>query len=505
MSRSSFYIFIVLLVVVGLVTAWMRHVDTGIPLKPGEKASAWMIEARVDFKAMDDKPVLASLNLPKHIPGFRLFFEQTASPGYGFSIVDREGVRRGEWSIREASGPQTLYYKVQVVVDKNEKGAEQPKPEAGVKRINLIWDQAEQIAAEQLLSKAYNQSSTDESLTRELIKLLSSRSEKQNSALLLEGHSKAQVLQKLLTDAGITARMPMGLYLEDRRRNQSLVSMIEIYTGGKWHLFDPKTGKQGLPENFLLWNRGGLSLIELMGGENAQVSFSMIEQKMPPVELAQEYSSDEGFGILSIHHLPIEEQSVFKLLLLLPIGALITVMMRVLVGIKTSGTFMPVLIAMAFIQTSLGLGLINFVAIVAIGLMLRSYLSALNLLLVSRIATIIVIVIFIIGLMSLVGYKLGFNTGMTVAFFPIIILAWTIERMSILWEEEGARQVLIRGGGSLIVAVMAYLGMQSPWVGYLSFNFPELNLVVVAMIMLLGRYTGYRLLELRRFQAMDQQ
>lgn len=165
---------------------------------------------------------------------------------------------------------------------------------------------------------------------------------------------------------------------------------------------------------------------------------------------------------------------------------------------------MPVLIAMAFIQTSLGLGLINFVAIVAIGLMLRSYLSALNLLLVSRIATIIVIVIFIIGLMSLVGYKLGFNTGMTVAFFPIIILAWTIERMSILWEEEGARQVLIRGGGSLIVAVMAYLGMQSSWVGYLSFNFPELNLVVVALIMLLGRYTGYRLLELRRFQAMDQ-
>jgi hypothetical protein len=94
---------------------------------------------------------------------------------------------------------------------------------------------------------------------------------------------------------------------------------------------------------------------------------------------------------------------------------------------------------------------------------------------------------------------------MTIAFFPIVIIAWTIERMSILWEEEGPREVLIQGLGSLIVAMAAFALMSNPVVGHLSFNFPELNLVVIALIMMIGKYTGYRLLELRRFRALEDQ
>jgi hypothetical protein len=221
---------------------------------------------------------------------------------------------------------------------------------------------------------------------------------------------------------------------------------------------------------------------------------------MPALELAEAHFDEGGFGVFSIHRLPIEEQSLFKMLLLLPIGALITVFMRLIIGIKTSGTFMPVLIAMAFLQTSLFLGMLNFVVLVAIGLVLRSFLSSLNLLLVARIATIIVIVIFMVAFMTLIGYELGFNSGMSVAFFPIIILAWTIERMSILWEEEGAKEVVIQGGGSLLVASIAYLAMVNGYVAHLFFNFPELHLIVIALLILMGRYTGYRLLELYRFR-----
>lgn len=71
--------------------------------------------------------------------------------------------------------------------------------------------------------------------------------------------------------------------------------------------------------------------------------------------------------------------------------------------------------------------------------------------------------------------------------------------MSILWEEEGGKEVAVQGLGSLLVALLAYLLMRMPMVGHLSFNFPEINLMVAAVIMLLGQYTGYRLLELRRF------
>jgi hypothetical protein len=44
--------------------------------------------------------------------------------------------------------------------------------------------------------------------------------------------------------------------------------------------------------------------------------------------------------------------------------------------------------------------------------------------------------------------------------------------------------------------------MQFSIVGHLTFNFPELNFVCLALIMMMGQYTGYKLSELRRFRAM---
>lgn len=499
MSNSIFRGLILLLILGGLLTAWLRHADTGMPFLPGEQTSTWIVEAKIDFSA--EGPVMLSLNVPDHPPGFRILSEQTASPGYGFSIVEQDGRRRGEWSIRSAEGPQTLYYKVHLITDPD---VDDPRSNPPAALRSIFWEEPEATAARQLIAAARDRSSTPESLAREIIRELTSREPTQNASLLLANRQRVTLIERLLTDAGIPARISMGLLLEDGRRNQSLMPVIEIFTGERWLTFDPATGRQGTPDNLLLWHRGDRFLTDLIGGSGTHVSFSMIRRAMPTAELA---SASEGgrFRLLSIHQLPIEQQSVFKLLLLLPIAALVTVFMRIMVGLRTSGTFMPLLIAFAFLQTSLLPGLSSFIAIVGIGLMLRSYLSHLNLLLVARIATIIVIVIFLMAAMTLIGYQLGFRGGMTIAFFPIVIIAWTIERMSILWEEEGPREVFIQGFGSLTVAIAAFALMRNPVVGHLSFNFPELNLVVIALIMLIGKYTGYRLLELRRFRALEDQ
>ncbi|HDZ37705.1 MAG TPA: gonadoliberin III, partial [Marinobacter sp.] len=162
----------------------------------------------------------------------------------------------------------------------------------------------------------------------------------------------------------------------------------------------------------------------------------------------------------------------------------------------------PVLIAVAFVQTTLIPGLVAFLSVVSIGLAMRGYLSSLNLLLVSRISALIILVIFITAGLSIFGYQMGFNTGMTVTFFPMVIIAWTIERMSILWEEESGQEVLIQGSGSLFVAICAYLLMSAPLAGHLTFNFPELHFVVLGLILLMGQYTGYKLTELKRFTPM---
>ncbi|WP_347329979.1 inactive transglutaminase family protein [Marinimicrobium locisalis] len=502
-SRVPFYLIVAGLVITGLATAWARHVEMELPFFPGERRPVWLVEARVDFRAMGDE-VLVSLDLPDNPPGFRIHTEHATSPGYGFSIIEQDGDRRGEWSKRQAVGAQTLYYKVQLIGGVPEsKEAPADSGASSPSARSVYWEEPQETAASQMLAQALSTSSTPESLTRELIKRLNRPSADQNASMLLEAvGSRSQLLERLLNQATIPARQVMGLFLEDARRRQTLTPMVEAYNGEEWVLFNPETGEQGVPDHLLLWHRGGESLIDVVGGSNSGVSFSMIRQTVPAEELAVAQFSNSAFALLGVQQLPIEEQSMFKMLFLLPLGALVVVFMRIIVGLKTSGTFMPVLISLAFLQTSLFPGLISFIVVVSLGLMLRSYLSHLNLLLVARIATLVVLVIFLISMLSLVGYQLGFSAGMTITFFPMIIIAWTIERMSILWEEEGPREVVIQGGGSLLVAVMAYLLMRLPIANHLSFNFPELNLVILALIMVMGQYTGYKLSELRRFRAM---
>ena len=74
--------------------------------------------------------------------------------------------------------------------------------------------------------------------------------------------------------------------------------------------------------------------------------------------------------------------------------------------------------------------------------------------------------------------------------------------MSILWEEEGAKEVLLQGGGSLFAAVLIYLAMTNPSIQHITFNFIGSQFIVLAAILLMGNYTGYRLLELKRFKSL---
>ena len=498
-AQYAFWFLVALLLSLGFGIAAARHYQLEIPFFPGEQRPIWLVEARVDFVATGD-PLRVNLALPGDPPGFRLFTEQAASPGYGFAVLDLGGTRRGEWTKREGSGSQTLYFTAQFISDPDHQPT---RVEGDPRPREVFFAGASATAASQLLGAAMARSSTPESLARELIRQLERSDVDQNAALLRAGElDRAALLERLLNQAGVAARLAYALELEDARRRRSLTPMVEIPVDGRWLLFHPVTGRQGMGENLLLWQQGGASLLDVNGGSQSQVTFSMLRQTVPALDLAHARFGDSMLASFGVSGLPIEEQGMFKLLFLLPLGALVVSFMRIVVGIRTAGTFMPVLIAMAFLQTSLGLGLVSFLGVVGLGLVLRSYLSYLNLLLVARISTLIVIVILMISLLSLAGYRLGYSTGMTITFFPMIIIAWTIERMSILWEEEGPWEVLMQGGGSMVVAVLAYLLMELRLVQHLTFNFPELNLVLLAGILVIGQYTGYRLTELYRFRDM---
>ncbi|KHA61854.1 gonadoliberin III [Vibrio variabilis] len=496
-SKVPFYISVVLLILAGIALSMFRHQTYGVPWTPGETRQVWDIEARVEFNAQA-KPVKASLAAPHTQNGFTLIDESSSSPGYGVSYVNTDSGRRAEWSIRQATGAQTIYYKVKFLVDPQAKvDAIPPSQEI----TQPTFDGPTEAAAIALIERANQRSADDVTFTRELVKTIND-SESQNASLILNKMSKVEAIDKMLAYAKVPGKVVGVIELEDGRRRQSIQHMNQVWDGKQWVLFNPEKADQVIAENILVWDESNVSLLDLMGGQNSQVHFSMIAQEVSPQQATNDKVSADGLINFSIHSLPLEEQAMFKTIMLIPIGALIVVFLRVIIGLKTSGTFMPVLIAVAFVQTQLITGIVGFLLIVGTGLVIRSYLSRLNLLLVARISAVIITVIMIISVFTVVAFKIGLTEGLSITFFPMIILSWTIERMSILWEEEGAKEVVLQGGGSLLTAVLVYLAMTNPYIQHLTFNFIGLQLIVLSGILLLGTYTGYRLTELRRFKPL---
>ncbi|SFP73353.1 Inactive transglutaminase fused to 7 transmembrane helices [Nitrosomonas cryotolerans] len=507
-AKLRLYILVILIMTAGIGLILYKHLILGFPLLPDDKKLVWTIEAKIDFIAHGD-PIIVSFALPPKNPNIIFMEEDFASPDYGFSELMSQAGRRAQWSKRNAIGTQTAYYRLSVyendrVIAKTAPSDLPAAPE------QPEFDEVFKTAAMTLLDQVRAKSANITIFTRELIQTLNSKSPSQNQRLLLNDHSsvdyKTNLVINLLALEGISARIVRGLYLEDGRRRQSLSNFIEVHDGERWIIFNQDSGDSGKPDDFLIWQRGGQSLLDVVGGEHSQVSFSIIKHVQSTRNLVIRESMNKQASLIdfSIYSLPIEQQNAFKMILLLPIGALIVVIIRLLIGIRTSGTFMPILIALALIQTTLVTGIIMFLIVVSIGLLIRSYLSHLNLLFVARISAVIIVVIGIMASISIISNKLGLSQALTITFFPMIILAWTIERMSILWEEDGAREVFIQGAGSLLTAIIAYLFMTNRIVEYMTFNFPELMLVNLALILILGQYTGYRLSELYRFKSLEQ-
>lgn len=494
-NKSYFFVIVVFFLSLGVGLTWYRHVAFDVPWVSGTKQTIWSIESKIQFQSKGE-PVKVSLALPDSQHGFEVLSEYTASPGYGLAYVMDGNARRAEWSIRSALGEQVLYYRLDVLANPNYKHADgMTVPEIAQP---LHASPSHLTSAQEILINAQARSADNFTLARELIREFNQQQER--ATFLEQAYRRNEWLVNLLNAVNIPAREVLVLPLEDGRRRQQLEAVIQVFDGNDYRLFSGRSGEKNDERDTLLWEYNSRFLLDLIGGTRSNVSFSIIEQEVPVNAVGRQTLQEQAQLLdFSIHSLPLEEQTLFKGILLIPIGVLIVCFFRVFIGIKTSGTFMPVLIAIAFIQTSLTVGLVGFVSIVGLGLMIRSYVSRLNLLLVSRISVVIISVIVMIAVITVIAYQLGLSEGLKVTFFPMIILSWTIERMSILWEEEGSSEVFSQVGGSLFVAVLTYFCMLNEWLRYMTFNFLGLQFVFMALVLMIGNYKGYRLLELRRF------
>ncbi|MDZ3825681.1 MULTISPECIES: osmotic stress tolerance membrane protein RloB [Pseudomonas] len=495
-------ILITILVLLGVsVTAYQIFV-LGIPVTEDATDDLWNIDAKVEFVASTKDPVKIQMFVPPLSRDYVSLNESFISNNYGVAVNRVDGNRKVTWSARRAKGNQTLYYRL--VLTKRYT-AEKTKIKGPTFRDSIAIEGPEKIAAEALLAPIRQHSADVETFIGEAIKRVNNVND-DNVKLLLAGDPstphKAKIVELLLSIAHVPVEKVHTIRLvADQPQTPEL--WLRSFNGNDWLYFNPETGEQGLPTDRLLWWTGDENLITVDGGKKANVTFSLNNSEMNAIRLAKltDENTDANFLEYSLYGLPLQTQQTFMIMVMIPIGVLVILILRNLIGLQTLGTFTPVLIALAFRETQLGFGILLFTVITALGLSLRSYLEHLKLQMLPRLSVVLTFVVVLIAAISLFSHKLGLERGLSVALFPMVILTMTIERLSITWEERGASHAMKVAIGTLFAASLAHLIMTVPELVYFVFTFPAILLIMVGFMLAMGRYRGYRLTELVRFKA----
>jgi hypothetical protein len=503
LSRFHLYLLCAILTALSLGLFLYKALALRFPLTPGAEESIWQVEARVTFAAKGTSTKI-QLFLPQSTPSLSVVNESFISRGYGLTTKKTGANRRATWSTRKARGRQTLYYRSVVRrVETRESVEAEKEPTV----IEPGFEGSFLEAAESLIAAIREQSADLDSFLTELLRHLREGQSEENVRLLLgrdaSTETAIEAAVRILAQARVPARSVHGILLEAENRDAPIRHWLEVYDRGRWRAYDFAAGGEGVPEENLAWWRGPEALGEVQGGQGFHVVMSVAVSQEEAIRSAIERArfANPTFLELSLFRLPVQTQSVYRVLLLIPLGAFLVVIFRNVVGISTFGTFMPVLIALAFRETQLLWGIALFSLMVGLGLAFRFYLDRLKLLLVPRLASVLIMVVVLMVSLSIVTNRLGLERALSVALFPMVILTMTIERMSIVWEERGAGEALKQGIGSLLVATLSYLLMTIEYVEHVMFVFPEVLLFLLAGTLLLGRYTGYRLVEIHRFKT----
>lgn len=495
------YGLIITLFILGTSIFLYRHMALDVPLTDTETINSWMVESNLRFIADKNTPIKASFNIPYLPPHFAILDEYFVSRNYGVTTNLNDNNRETVWSIRRTHGAQSLYYRaIFRQTDSNESILSSPSI---IKSQPL--DESQKSAVETITNQVRQSSADIQTFAQSTIKELN---KKDGNAKLLVGNEfndesviNAAIL--ILNQSKINAISVKGIYLTQQSK-ADLKPFLAVFNGKHWIYINPRTGGAGLPKEFLIWQYGNDPLFSVVGGKKTQFTLTVSPTPINALSIAKSrgLQSDSQLLRFSLLQLPVNVQDTYKILLTVPIGAFIILLLRNFIGIKTFGTFMPVLIALAFRETHVIWGISLFVIIVSFGLLARFYLDQLRLLLVPRLAAILTVVILLMIFISVICQSLGLDSGLSVALFPMVILTMTIERMCITWDERGAAEAITSGVGSLFAAVISYWAMSYEPLQYLVFAFPELLLILLAFILWFGQYRGYRLFELKRFKAL---
>lgn len=507
------------LIAAGLALFLYKVLALGYPLSTAEAPGTWRVDAVVAVSGDGGRAVI-EIPLPRTSAYQRIVSEEVKSDRMRFSITETDGERRGRWSGR-LEGSAALSYQVTVetlaagrLEIPADRGGEYPPSVAALLEATAAIQRDDPAIAElsrELALDARNKTALAfgiyDFVARE-IGTLGGTAPMDALLVIREGRGtprgRARLFCALARANRLPCRVMTGIALRGGRTDQ-LAYWNEVYLAGGWVPFDAVSRHAGQlpPDRLLLSSLDDGEAVTATNVSAFTVRFDVQSELETYAELARRRRADSQHWLdqLSLLFLPVQQQQALRVLLLVPLGALAMCVLRNVVGLRTFGMFMPVLIALAFTGTGLAWGTAFLLILIAFALVSRLWIQRLYLLLAARIAFILTLVILLMVGLFIVGDKLGMPTG-GVGAFPFVIMTMIVERISVGLEEEGLMNTLRRIGATLAAIYLTYGVIHAGNLQTLFLVYPELLLVILGLLVAVGRYTGYRLVELVRFREL---
>lgn len=314
---------------------------------------------------------------------------------------------------------------------------------------------------------------------------------------------RARTMIALCRIGKIPARLVSGFILAEKPDAQPYF-WLEAYMDNNWLPYDPENGyRHELPFNFIAVRRGESEILRIKDGSRVSQEYTITHIVNPH---GFRGSAEQHFiEVFDLTRLPLSTQSSLILLLLLPLGALVTTFTRNILGIRTIGTFTPTLLALAAVYADWRTTITIFIIVIIIAFGGRALMPGLKLLKIPRLSVIFTMVTVSMTLTVSILEYFHFTPAGHVVLLPLVVLTTIVDRTYTAVDRDGKRIALKRLGWTIGVAICCVWLFQWEFIGRLLLVHPELHFITLALLLLLGLYNTRKLSDISffRFLAED--
>jgi len=201
-------------------------------------------------------------------------------------------------------------------------------------------------------------------------------------------------------------------------------------------------------------------------------------------------------SIVDLKGLSASTRKSLALIFLIPVGVLITALWQRLGGLRTLSTFSPTLLALSQLKSNWRIAVVVLVTMFGVGQLFRTLFVRLELPAVSRRGIVAVFVVAFLALVLSLFESFGFTEDAQAVFLPVVVTTVMIERFFTIQSKECMKTATIVLLNSLFIAVFCFMIFAFVPIGPRILELPELELLVVSGLVLVGSYKGPRLVEL---------